>query len=56
MDNGTPIPEFLASRGVIPGIKVDTGAKDLAGRNGEKITERFGWTKGKMFRVLCNGG
>ena len=39
MDDGTPIPEFLSRRGVIPGIKVDTGAKDLAGRNGEKITE-----------------
>mgnify|MGYP001321295231 CR=1 FL=1 len=39
MDDGTPIPQFLGSRGIIPGIKVDTGAKDLAGREGEKITE-----------------
>lgn len=39
MDDGTPIPDYLTSRGIIPGIKVDTGAKDLAGHPGEKITE-----------------
>ena len=39
MDDGTPIPEYLASRGVHPGIKVDTGAKELAHHSGEKITE-----------------
>ncbi|MBR79907.1 MAG: fructose-bisphosphate aldolase class I [Euryarchaeota archaeon] len=39
MDDGTPIPDYLASRGIIPGIKVDTGAKDLANHEGEKITE-----------------
>jgi fructose-bisphosphate aldolase, class I len=36
---GTPFPEFLAGRGVLPGIKVDTGAKPLAGFPGEKVTE-----------------
>lgn len=39
MDDGTPIPEALANRGIHPGIKVDTGAKDLANCPGEKITE-----------------
>ena len=39
MNDGTPIPEYLASRGVHPGIKVDTGAKELAHHSGEKITE-----------------
>ena len=39
MDDGTPIPDYLASRGIHPGIKVDTGAKDLAHHHGEKITE-----------------
>lgn len=39
MDDGTPIPDYLTSRGIIPGIKVDTGAKELAGHPGEKITE-----------------
>ncbi len=36
---GTPFPEALAERGVIPGIKVDTGAKPLAGSPDEKVTE-----------------
>tara|TARA_B100000959_G_C14967775_1_gene618487 strand:- start:813 stop:1838 length:1026 start_codon:yes stop_codon:yes gene_type:complete len=39
MDDGTPIPEALSSRGIHPGIKVDTGAKDFANHPGEKITE-----------------
>jgi len=37
--DGTPFPKVLADRGIVPGIKVDTGAKDLAGFPGEKITE-----------------
>ena len=39
MDDGTPIPDYLNSRGIIPGIKVDTGAKKLAKSENEKITE-----------------
>ncbi len=38
-DNGKPFPELLKSRGIIPGIKVDTGAKPLAGSPDEKVTE-----------------
>jgi fructose-bisphosphate aldolase, class I len=38
-DDGTPFPELLAAKGVIPGIKVDTGAHDMAGFPGEKVTE-----------------
>ena len=37
--DGIPFPEYLTRQGVIPGIKVDTGAKPLAGFNGETITE-----------------
>jgi fructose-bisphosphate aldolase, class I len=37
--NGTPFVELLAKRGIVPGIKVDTGAKDLALCPGEKVTE-----------------
>jgi len=37
--DGHPLSEVLANRGIIPGIKVDTGAKELAGFPGEKITE-----------------
>jgi fructose-bisphosphate aldolase, class I len=37
--DGIPFPTFLAGRGVLPGIKVDAGAKALAGFPGEKVTE-----------------
>jgi fructose-bisphosphate aldolase class I len=37
--DGTPFPEYLTRNGMIPGIKVDTGAKPLAGFPGETITE-----------------
>src|SRR5919201_3811811 len=37
--DGTPFPELLASKGIIPGIKVDKGAKALALTDGETITE-----------------
>jgi fructose-bisphosphate aldolase class I len=36
---GVAFPEYLNRNGIIPGIKVDTGAKDLAGFMGEKVTE-----------------
>ncbi|MHC4415469.1 MAG: class I fructose-bisphosphate aldolase [Planctomycetota bacterium] len=37
--DGTPFVEVLKNQDVIPGIKVDKGAKPLAGADGEKITE-----------------
>ena len=37
--DGAPFPEHLSSIGIVPGIKVDKGAKDLAGHPGEKVTE-----------------
>ena len=37
--DGTTFIKILTDAGIIPGIKVDTGAKDLAGFPGEKITE-----------------
>jgi fructose-bisphosphate aldolase class I len=36
---GTPFAKALADVGIIPGIKVDTGAKPLAGHSGETVTE-----------------
>src|SRR4030081_3226895 len=36
---GVPFPAYLAQRGMLPGIKVDLGAKPLAGFPGETITE-----------------
>jgi fructose-bisphosphate aldolase, class I len=37
--DGTPFAELLAGRGIIPGIKVDVGAKPLGGAPGETVTE-----------------
>jgi len=36
---GTPFAEYLKANGIIPGIKVDAGAKALAGHPEEKVTE-----------------
>ena len=38
-DDGTPFPQLLASKGIVPGIKVDTGAKPFALHPGETVTE-----------------
>lgn len=38
-DDGTPFPEILTRLGIVPGIKVDAGAKRLAGAPGERVTE-----------------
>ncbi len=37
--NGIVFPHLLTEKGILPGIKVDKGAKPLAGFSGEKITE-----------------
>jgi fructose-bisphosphate aldolase class I len=38
-NDGVPYGDYLAKKGIIPGIKVDTGAKDLPLCPGEKVTE-----------------
>lgn len=37
--DGTPLVEMLRGKGIIPGIKVDKGAKPLAGHPDETVTE-----------------
>ena len=37
--DGTPFGDLLSSRGIVPGIKVDKGAKPLAQYPGERVTE-----------------
>jgi fructose-bisphosphate aldolase class I len=37
--DGTPFVQVITEAGIIPGIKVDIGAKEMAGHSGEKITE-----------------
>ncbi|HEY8069441.1 MAG TPA: class I fructose-bisphosphate aldolase [Burkholderiales bacterium] len=38
-DDGVLFPDYMAKKGILPGIKVDTGAKNLALCPGEKVTE-----------------
>ena len=38
-DDGTLLPKILSDKGIVPGIKSDSGLKDLAGCPGEKVTE-----------------
>ena len=38
-EDGTPLVQIMQNAGCIPGIKVDMGAKPLAGSDGEKVTE-----------------
>ena len=46
--DGTPFPKVLESKGVIPGIKVDTGANPLALAEGETITEGLDGLRGRL--------
>ena len=38
-NDGVPFAQYLAKKGIIPGIKVDAGAKNLPLHPGEKVTE-----------------
>jgi fructose-bisphosphate aldolase, class I len=55
--DGTPFPKLLRSRGIVPGIKVDKGAKALAGAAGEKVTEGLDGLRGRLeeYRKLGAG-
>ncbi len=46
--DGTPFVKALMCAGIIPGIKVDTGAKEMAGHPGEKITEGLDGLRGRL--------
>ena len=47
-DDGTPFAELLTQRGMIPGIKVDRGAKPLAKASEETITEGLDGLRGRL--------
>ena len=47
-EDGTPFVKILVEAGIIPGIKVDTGAKELAGHPGEKVTEGLDGLRGRL--------
>lgn len=46
--DGTPFIEAIVGAGIIPGIKVDTGAKEMALHPGEKVTEGLDGLRGRL--------
>ena len=54
-NDGIPFLKILTEAGTIPGIKVDTGAKDLAGRPGEKITEGLDGLRDRLLEYFQMG-
>jgi fructose-bisphosphate aldolase class I len=53
--DGTPLIEVITDAGIIPGIKVDIGAKDMAGHPGEKITEGLDGLRDRLKGYLQMG-
>ncbi len=53
--DGTPLGEVVIDAAMIPGIKVDLGAKDLAGYPGEKITEGLDGLRGRLAEYFLLG-
>jgi len=53
--DGTPFAKALTDAGIIPGIKVDTGAKEMAGHPGEKITEGLDGLRSRLKEYFCMG-
>ena len=52
---GIPFAKVLSDAGIIPGIKVDGGAKDMAGHPGEKITEGLDGLRNRLAEYLLMG-
>ena len=46
--DGVPFPDALIKQGIMPGIKVDAGARDLAGHPGEMVTEGLDGLRGRL--------
>jgi fructose-bisphosphate aldolase class I len=53
--DGTPLSQVIRASGAIPGIKVDTGAKELAGFPGEKITEGLDGLRDRLIEYHALG-
>jgi fructose-bisphosphate aldolase class I len=53
--DGTPFVDMLKKLGIIPGIKVDAGAKDMPGHPGEKITEGLDGLDARMKEYYAMG-
>ena len=55
MNDGTLFRDYLASIGILPGIKVDKGAKDLSCHPNEKITEGLDGLRDRLAVYYENG-
>lgn len=53
--NGTPLVKIIQDQGVIPGIKVDTGGKLLAGSSVEQVTEGLDGLRDRMIEYVKLG-
>jgi fructose-bisphosphate aldolase class I len=53
--NGPLFVKVIADAGIIPGIKVDAGAKHMAGHSGEKITEGLDGLRGRLAEYVQMG-
>jgi fructose-bisphosphate aldolase class I len=53
--DGTPFIKVLIEAGIVPGIKVDAGAKELAGHPGEKVTEGLDGLRGRLAEYFQMG-
>ncbi len=53
--DGTALPEVLSRKSIIPGIKVDKGAMDLAAFPGEKITEGLDGLRARLIEYRALG-
>jgi len=54
-DRGLPFAQALAQAGIIPGIKVDGGAKELAGHPGELVTEGLDGLRKRLPEYVAMG-
>jgi fructose-bisphosphate aldolase class I len=52
---GTPFAQALEATGIIPGIKVDAGAKELAGHSGEQVTEGLDGLRERLIEYAAMG-
>jgi len=55
LSDGRPFPQALAEIGIAPGVKVDTGAKPLAGAPGETVTEGLDGLRGRLQDFAARG-
>ena len=55
VSDGRSFPEALAGRGLLPGIRVDTGARPLAGAPGETVTEGLDGLQARLSEYAALG-